>query len=95
MAKRKYTVTGPFPAYGVNTGESVTLDDSDELVKANIAAGVVTLGEDDSPPPKMTCPACVEAGMKRPPSFASHAELADHYGEKHPALVTPEWEEES
>lgn len=94
MANRKYTVNGPQPAYGVDPGESVTLDTNDPLVAANVAAGVITLGEVDGPDPVMHCPACEEGGMKRPPSFANAADLAAHYDEKHPALVTPEWKEE-
>lgn len=88
---RKYKIVGPFPAYGVQTGDPVTLDASDPLVRINVAAGVLEL-DPDQPPLKIPCPACEGQGMKRPPHFASLAELQAHYGEKHPALVAPEGE---
>lgn len=91
----QFVVSGALPAYGVQPGETVTLDASEPGVRVNVAAGVITLVK-GQPDPKMTCPACKEAGTpKRPPNFASSEELAAHYGEKHPALVAPEWEEEA
>ena len=94
MANRKYIVTGPFPAYETQTGDPVTLDDRNAGVQANIAAGVVTLdpAATGAKVSGVPCPACAEQ-MKRPPKFATQADLAIHYGEKHPALVTPDIEE--
>lgn len=92
--ERQFTVTGVQTAYATKPGGTVSLDASDPLVRMNIAAGVLVL-VDGQPDPKYPCPACAESGMKRPPSFATSDLLADHYGEKHPALVAPEWEEEA
>jgi hypothetical protein len=93
MANRKYLVVGVFPAYGVEVGETVHLDPADVLVQANINAGVIELTPDQPKVAKTTCPACIGQNIKRPPSFASEAEMVEHYGEKHPALVVPEWKE--
>lgn len=93
MANRKYTVAGPFPAYGVQIGESVVLDSDDVLVQANVTAGLIRLAPDQPKVAKPTCPACVEHNVKRPPSFADAEGLEAHYREKHPALVIPEWKE--
>jgi len=79
----KYLVAGVHPAYGVEPGAMVRLDSNDPRVQLNVAAGVLVAQEKAA----MKCPAC----SKR---VASVGELEAHYGEKHPALATPEWRED-
>ena len=93
MANRKYIVTGPFPAYGTQTGDPVTLDADDPLVQINATAGLITLASEVEAQPKpdpMPCPACTGQGAKKVPTFASWAEMDEHYIEQHPGLVKPE-----
>lgn len=95
MAEERFTVVGPWEAYDTKPGDVVTLDAADPAVRANLAAGVIKPEEGgSSKPEKRACPACAETGNKRPPKFDSAAALAKHYGDKHPALVVPTWEEE-
>jgi hypothetical protein len=93
VANRKYIVTGPFPAYGVQTGDPTMQDDTDDGVQANIAAGILVLAPEQPAVKAKPCPACDGQGVKRPQTFATQAELEAHYDEKHPALVTPDIEE--
>ena len=93
MANRKYIVTGPYTAYGTQTGDPVMLDAADPLVQANVKAGIIGLAPDQPKVAPTTCPACIGQNVKRPPSFATGAELLAHYAEKHPALVAPNIEE--
>lgn len=90
---RTFTVAGDYPAYGAKPGETVTLDPGDPGVQVNIAAGVLT-PSGKAPEQRMTCPSCAEQGMKRPPKFDTADGLREHYAEKHPALVVPDWKEE-
>lgn len=94
MANRKFTVSGPFPAYGVQIGESVVLDADDVLVQANVTAGLIRLAVDQPKTIRITCPACIGQNVKKPASYADTEEMVAHYAEKHPALVIPEWKEE-
>jgi len=88
----KYTVAGAQPAYDAQPGDEVNLDPADAGVSLNVDAGVLVPVAGQVL--KMTCPACVEQGVKRPVKFGSPDELAEHYGEKHPALVAPDWKED-
>ena len=90
---KTFTVVGSQPAYQVMPGNTVELDEADPMVALNVAAGVLAEGDHRPPPPRVACPACVEHGMKRPPRFDTADALAEHYAEKHPALVIPEWSE--
>lgn len=92
MAKQKFKVAGPFPAYDTKPGGIVELDADDPLVQVNIDAGVIVAGKDataESKPAEMRCPACTDEGKARPPKFTNGDDLAAHYSEKHPALVAP------
>jgi len=93
MAYRKYLIVGPFPAYGYEIGETVTLDADDKGVQANEQAGLIEQTPDQPKIAKTTCPACIGQNVKRPPSFATEAEMVEHYDEKHPDLVIPQWKE--
>jgi hypothetical protein len=93
MGKQKFTVAGPLGAYGAKPGETVDVDADDPLVQLNITAGVLTSGAagKDAKPPVMTCPLCVEHGLKTPTRLHTPDELEDHYVERHPGFETPEW----
>ena len=90
MTTRKYQVGGSQPAYGQPVGGEAEVDPSDPLVQMNIDAGVLVPLE-GQPPEVMTCPACVEHGLKRPPKLDSEDALTEHYAAKHAGLVKPTW----
>lgn len=88
------TVTGPHPFLGHQPGESFDRPADPEgrrQVTAAISAGVVAY-DDPAPDDRMTCPACAER-IKRPPKLEA-AELAEHYADRHPGLVAPDWMED-
>lgn len=98
MAKRKYTVAGTQPAYDTQPGGVVELDESDHHVQANVAAGVLepakASGGAAAEKQQMTCPLCVERELKQPPKFDTHAELVEHYEQRHEGFVIPDWRAE-
>lgn len=96
MTTPTLTVTGPHPFQGHAPGESFPMPDGLEeqrQVEGALSIGAVTY---DTPPEpgKMTCPACAER-LKRPPKMDTPAELAEHYDDRHPGLVVPDWTEDA
>ena len=94
--KREYKVVGPhsFTPPGerepVQTGHRFTTLAPLAYEQALIDGGHLELVGRQQ---KLKCPACADAGMRRPPSFETHDELVAHYGEKHGGLVPPAAEE--
>jgi len=85
-----YTLTSP--AYGLERGDTVTLNAADPLVQMNVDNGVLVEGKDQkTEPAKMTCPICGET-MQRPPKFSDPPSLEAHYEEKHAGFVVPDWQ---
>jgi hypothetical protein len=90
MGKQKFTVTGPAAVGGVAPGGEVEVDASDPLVQLNIQAGILT-ATPSAEAAVMTCPLCLERGLKHPPKLHTPDELAEHYTERHAGFETPEW----
>lgn len=94
MAKKEYTVTGPFPVLDHDPGKAFKAEIEPEheaylLKQGLLKRGGTSADGEDAAPEKVPCPACVEYGLKQPPKFDDLGALQDHYAEKHPALVAP------
>jgi|SRR5581483_2396031 len=88
----KFTVVGPFPAYGVQPGETVELDETDPLVQLNVQGGVIAPGgssRSKAAATSMRCPLCIERKEKTVPAFKSADDLAAHYADKHEGFAVP------
>lgn len=89
-------VVGQHPFQGHQPGESFD-QPADPAQRRQVAAaiesGAVAYdgGVIDA---AMTCPACTER-LKRPPKLSDPADLAEHYADRHPGLVVPDWTEET
>lgn len=96
MARKTYTVVGAFPVQGSEgdhrPGSTFTDELEPEREEFMLATGQLQVGKGEKvePPAKVPCPACVEQGLKQPPTFDDLGELQQHYADKHPALLAPD-----
>jgi hypothetical protein len=87
---RTYTLTRP--AYGKDSGATISLQPDDPLVALNVQSGILVEGKTDAAEAeKMTCPICKET-MKRPTKLDNADDLAAHYEDKHAGFVVPTWQ---
>lgn len=94
MAKKTYTVAGPFPVFDHPPGETFSEEIPPEQEAALLANGNLVLGEAKDTAAekaaKVPCPACVEQELKQPPKFDDVAKLRKHYAERHAGLEPPQ-----
>jgi hypothetical protein len=84
---RRYRVVAPWAEHA--PGDEVSADKHPGVAFAPLVQGGIL----EEITPRVPCPACeADKRVRKAPSFEKAETLADHYGEEHPALATPDFE---
>lgn len=84
---RKYRVAAPWGNHG--EGDEILATDYPGINFPALVQGAIL----EPVSPRVTCPACQDAKVKRPPAFEKQDTLGEHYRLEHPALATPDIDE--
>ena len=83
---RRYRVVAPWGAHA--PGEEIDAADHPGINFPALVNGAIL----DPVSPRVACPACTAAKVKKVPNFEKADTFADHYATEHPALVAPDFE---
>jgi len=89
MVEKQYKVVGPQEVAGHKTGETFAWTVQSELEAMLVEGGHLVVVS--APETKAPCPACAETGKAadKKRTYATAAEMAEHYASDHPALAAP------